>query len=191
MAARLGLRRGELIGLRWSDVDLEGAQLRVASQIQQIRGQSVRTSVKTRAGNRTLPLDHDLVAILRDHRRNQEEEQRLLGPAWQDHGLVFPSECGTPLSPRSLARQVDRLLAAAGLPRRRLHDLRHTAATLMLAAGVPMVDVSHMLGHSSAEVTARVYAHSLPEQRLRAVAAVTRLLDRADRGAGQGGASAC
>ena len=119
--------------------------------------------------------------MLRAHHSNQQEEQRLLGEAWCDHGLVFPSVQGTPLDVRSLARQIDALLAAAELPHKRIHDLRHTAATLMLAARVSLTNVSKILGHSNPEVTARVYAHSLEANRRHAIEAVARLLNEGKR----------
>jgi integrase len=126
-----------------------------------------------------MPLDTDLVQRFAAHRTVQDEERLLLGAGWQDHDLVFPSERGTPLGARSLARQVDALFRRAEIPHRRLHDLRHTAATLLLAAGVPIVDVSKLLGHSSPEVTARIYAHSFAANRRRAIEAVGRLLEEA------------
>lgn len=177
VALALGLRRGELIGLRWTDINFARSEMHISSQLQRADGTLQRTTPKP-GRTRVLPLDTGLVAILRAHWQNQQEERRLLGTAWKEHGLVFASEVGTPLSERSLDRQFQRALQRAKLPHKRLHDLRHTAATLMLSAGVPLIDVSKILGHASPEITARVYAHSLEEGRRRAVETVGRLLRR-------------
>ncbi|HSD76329.1 MAG TPA: site-specific integrase, partial [Solirubrobacteraceae bacterium] len=111
---------------------------------------------------RSVALDAATVAALREHRRAQLAERVALGPAWRDHGLVFCREDGTPIRPRTFSRTFDRLAAAAGLPAIRVHDLRHTWASLALAAGVHPKVVQERLGHASVAITLDVYSHAVP-----------------------------
>jgi integrase len=157
-----GLRRGELAGLRWVDVDLEAGSLQVVQQIVQLGYKTAVSEPKTARGVRTVALDPGTVGVLREHRRRQAEERLGWGGAWVDTGLVFTREDGSPLHPEYVTRHFQVLAKNAGLPRIRLHDLRHTAATLALAAGVEMVVVSRQLGHSSLSITADTYTHVLP-----------------------------
>ena len=154
-----GMRRGEAIGLRWEDVDLAGACLSVEQQITEVHGHSVVGTPKTKRGTRVVPIDADTVAMLRRHREMQEVEQTAWGPAWNDAGLVFTREDGRPLRPEYATRHFQALAERAGLPAIRLHDLRHTNASLALEAGVEMKVVSDRLGHSQISVTADLYTH--------------------------------
>jgi integrase len=140
----LGLRQGEALGLHWSDLDLDAGELRVDMS-------------KTRAGERTIPLVASTLHTLREHRKRQAEE-RLAGPAWHENDLVFTRTDGQPILARTLRSWFDRINAEAGVPRRRWHALRHSAAGRMLSAGVPMELVSVVLGHSGIAITADVYA---------------------------------
>jgi integrase len=153
-----GLRRGELCGLRWQDVDLDAPTINVAST----RVVAERVEVgepKTRAGVRVLALDADTGSALGSWRRRQLEERLGTGGAWVDHGLVFTDELGEPPHPETVTRWWREAVARAGLRPIRLHDARHTAATLMLRAGVPVKVVSQRLGHADVAVTMRVYQH--------------------------------
>jgi integrase len=141
----LGLRQGEALGLHWSDVDLEVGEIRV-------------DQAKTRAGERSLPLVASTLEALKEHRKRQAAERLEAGSRWQDHDLVFAKRNGTPFSDRTLLQWWHDLCAAAGIPRRRWHALRHSAAGRMLSAGVPMELVSVVLGHSGIAITADVYA---------------------------------
>lgn len=143
-----GLRRGELLGLKWEDIDLEQGSLRVRRQIARIDGEIVEAPLKTKNSYRTLPLAEGTVAIL------NEQKKKAGHSPW-----VFPSPTGSPLSPDSVLHMLHRVLDRAGLPRVRFHDLRHTFATLALQNGVDIKTVSGMLGHYSAGFTLDTYTH--------------------------------
>jgi len=162
LVAMTGLRRGEVIGLRWSDVDLEQGSLHVAQAAVQFGGRVVIGPPKTRSGRRLVPLDALTVQVLRDHQRRQQQDRRHWGPAWQDTGLVFTREDGSLLSPELVSRRFRHISQQAGLPVIRFHDLRHTSASLALAAGVAMKVVSDRLGHSTTGITADLYTHVSP-----------------------------
>ena len=143
-----GLRRGELLGLKWEDIDLERGDLRVRRQIARINGEVVEAPLKTKNAYRTLPLAEDTIGVLEAQRKKTGSSQ------W-----VFPSTTGGPISPDSVLHMLHRVLKRAGLPRVRFHDLRHTFATLALQNGVDIKTVSGMLGHFSAGFTLDTYAH--------------------------------
>jgi len=154
-----GLRLGEASGLRWSDVDLDGATLRVAQAVAWIPGKGCQiTTPKTARSRRVIALSQPAVQALRQHRLAQQEYRLRLGPMFEDHGLVFPSVIGTPLNPSNIYRAWKKITAEAGV-RMRFHDLRHASATLALAEGVNVRVVSDRLGHANANVTLSVYAH--------------------------------
>jgi integrase len=154
-----GMRRGEAIGLRWEDVDFAGRCLFVVQQITEVHGHSVVGTPKTKRGTRLVPIDDDTVAMLRRHQEAQGIERVAWGPAWNDAGLVFTHEDGRPLRPEYATRHFQALSHDAGLPVIRLHDLRHSNASLALEAGVEMKVVSERLGHSQISVTADLYTH--------------------------------
>ena len=143
-----GLRRGELLGLKWEDIDLERGDLRVKRQIARINGEVVEAPLKTKNAYRTLPLAADTIDVL-------EAQRKKAG----DSPWVFPGPTGGPISPDSVLHMLHRVLKRAGLPRVRFHDLRHTFATLALQNGVDVKTVSGMLGHFSAGFTLDTYAH--------------------------------
>lgn len=182
LALNLGMRQGEILGLSWEALDLNAGTLRVAQQLQRIKGaggsrEFVLQTTKTRAGERLLQLDDDMVALLRAHRQNQEEERDLRGPHWKNRlNLVFVTDTGAPIHFSDLVKQFKSALKKAKLPAIRFHDLRHTAATLMLADGVPLVTVSKILGHSSPAITATIYAHALDDQKASAIAGLAKRL---------------
>ena len=143
-----GLRRGELLGLKWEDIDLERGDLRVRRQVSRINGEVVEAPLKTKNAYRTLPLAEDTVSVLKEQRR------KVGNSPW-----VFPSPNGGPISPDSVLHMLHRVLKRAGLPKVRFHDLRHTFATLVLQNGVDVKTVSGMLGHFSAGFTLDTYVH--------------------------------
>jgi integrase len=156
----IGMRRGEVVGLRWEDADFDSAYLLVAQQKVDLGTHELLIGPpKTRSGQRTISLDPVTIAVLGRHRNEQSSARRAWGPAWHETGLVFTQEDGSVIRPDFLTRQVRRLVVRAGLPIIRLHDLRHTSASLALQVGVPMKAVSERLGHSSTAITAGLYTH--------------------------------
>jgi integrase len=171
----LGLRKGEVLGLRWRDLDWDKAELKINQQIQTIEGKTTVTSPKTKTSKRVLPVPPQLLALLRAHWNNQQEERRLLGVEWKEHGLIFPSEVGTPIGPRNLNRMYYDVREAAGLPGVKLHDLRHTCGTCLGDLGVPEMVIAALLGHSGGSITWR-YVHPTIGAMREAVEKLERLL---------------
>lgn len=160
----LGLRKGELLALRWEDVDLKAGSLRVRATVQRL-GKGVGLVVgtpKTARSRRTLPLPRVLVDTLTEHRAAQTREREAAGEAWHDVGLVFTTSRGTMIEPRNLNRFLDEAIARAGMRRIRFHDLRHTCASLLLAQGVSARVVMEVLGHTQLSMTTDLYGHVLP-----------------------------
>lgn len=179
VAVTTGMRLGELLGLTWEDVNLNSGELHVRRQLVWVRNtQPTLAEPKTDSGRRTIVLPPVAVAALREHRRRQLQERLLAGPAWQDRwNLVFTTPLGTPINPANLRnRTFYPLLEKAGLPRVRFHDLRHTVASLLLAAGTNVKAVQEQLGHSTARMTLDVYAHTLPGMRQQVAATLERLV---------------
>ncbi len=162
LASSTGMRRGEILGLRWSDLDLEASRLSVRQAVISVAYELQVADVKTGSSRRTIDLDARTVALLRNWQSKQLQEQVLLGVAYQDHGLVFARPDGAPLHPDFFSQTFERLVARSGLPAIRLHDLRHTHATILLKARVPVKVVSERLGHASPAFTMTVYQHVLP-----------------------------
>ncbi|MFY7069399.1 tyrosine-type recombinase/integrase [Nocardiopsis changdeensis] len=158
-----GLRRGEVVGLRWEDIDLIKGTVRIARQLQSNRGGLVELAPKSAASRRMLVLDHATTGVLRRHQWRQQQEAQTRGQEWDPRGYVFTVLRGGPLAPERLSRLFRKLNAESGLPPVRFHDLRHGAATLALAAGVELKVVQAMLGHASIVLTADTYASVLPE----------------------------
>lgn len=174
-----GMRRGELIGLRWSDVDVGRRRLSVARQRAKGGGRVSSGGPKTRRSRRVVDLDAVTVQVLVGWRRRQLEDERLpLGPEYEDHGLVFARPDGRGVYPDVVTKRMGRLVRAVGLPVLSPHGLRHTHATLLLAAGVHPKVVQERLGHASIAVTLDVYSHVAPGMQADAAAAVAALVDR-------------
>jgi integrase len=178
LAITCGLRQGELLGLRWEDVDLEGGGLTVRRQVQRSRDGSGMISGPTKnKKSRTIRLGRVAIEALKAHRDSQAEEVASAKGLWRDPNLVFASTIGTTLDPSNLVgRSFKPLLRRAGLPSIRFHDLRHACATLLFSEGVPVKVVQEVLGHSSVSVTMDVYSHILPDMQERAAAAMDDLL---------------
>jgi integrase len=155
-----GLRRGEAIGLRWADVDLDDGHLRVRQQIVQLGHRTLVGPPKSDRSVRTVTLDVATVAVLRLQRRRQAAQRLTAGPDWEDTGLVFTRPDGRALDPGYVTKRFVALAHATGnLPGIRLHDLRHTSASLGLASGETLKEVSDRLGHSGIGITADIYSH--------------------------------
>jgi integrase len=166
LALFLGLRRGELLGLRWEDMDLDGSKLEVVQTLQRVGGSLRLVPPKTEDSARTVPLPPVCVHALREHKKRQFSERSKAWPDWEDHGLVFTSRRGTPIEPDNLRRSWSEIRSKAGLGATRFHDLRHTCVTLLLDLGTPPHVVREIVGHSAIEVTMTIYAHvSLDEKR--------------------------
>jgi integrase len=161
----LGLRQGEILGMRWEDVDLETGIVRVAQALQRVDGRFVFVEPKSQHSRRTVPMPETVARSIRIHRSRQLEERLAAGARWQESNLVFTTPVGTPLDSRNVTRRFQATLERAGLPRLRFHDLRHTAASLMLAQGVSARAVMETLGHSQIGLTMDTYSHVLPSLR--------------------------
>jgi integrase len=166
--ALLGLRKGELLGLRWEDVDLEAGTLEVRQSLQRVSGELRMSPPKTRYSRRVIPLPDFWLEALRGHRTRQAEEKGV-AVEWINSGHVFTTGTGRPIDPRNLNRQFYRVREAAGLSAYRFHDLRHTAVSLLLDLGVPPHVVRETVGHSAIEVTMTIYAHASLEEKQKAL----------------------
>jgi len=170
---RTGLRRGEALGLRWADVDLEAKpgsypQARVVQQVISVGGQIQRGEPKTENGRRVVALDPTVVAALKAWRAQQAAERLAAGPAWAGDPEIFTREDGRVLDPGYVSKRFHRLASAAGLPVMRLHDTRHTNLSHLLAAGVPVADVSKLAGHADIRTTVNTYGHIQADDQLAA-----------------------
>lgn len=179
LAVTCGLRQGELLGLKWEDLDLERGVLQVRHQLQWVRAEGeerkgkkraepkwVLTEPKSAKSRRVVSLPAVAVAVLKKHKAAQAEERLRMGEVWQDLGFVFCTSIGTPESPSNLRkRSFVPLLEKAGLPRVRFHDLRHTCATVLLAQGVHPKLVQEQLGHSQISLTLDTYSHVMPDMK--------------------------
>jgi integrase len=168
-----GLRRGEALGLHWSSVDWTAGTVKVTHGVKRIQDRSslerrtrlVVGELKRARSRRTLFLTPQLVELLRRHRTRLAEERMTVGEAWQDNGLICPSELGTPLDPDHVSHAFSRLCGRAGRSHWHLHELRHSGASLMLAQGTDLYVVFKVLGHSSVAITKDVYGHLVEGQK--------------------------
>ena len=177
LALTLGMRQAEILGLSWQDVDLDAGTLRVRQTLQRIGNETHIKEPPTARSWCTLALSPSLVAALTAHKDRQVFERLMVGQRWHDSGLVFASITGTALEARNLTRGFKRQLAAAALPAQfRFYDLRHAAASLLVADGLPVTLVSAMLGHALTSTTLNNYAHVLPGADRFAADAMERLL---------------
>lgn len=176
LTATLGLRLGEATGLRWLDVDLDGAVLHLRKQVQRTPGGLILRDLKTAQSHSTVPLPAGCVAALVRHRRRQKEERLQAGRRWEERGQVFTTRTGGLLAPETVRGAYLTLLHGAGLPRLTFHELRHTAASMLVAQGVDQRTAADILRHSP-RMLAEVYTHSSASQRRAAVDALSTLLE--------------
>ena len=163
LAVTTGMRQMELLGLKWTDVDWIKQTIKVERQLVRPDGEGIQFApTKTKFGRRSVDLGSRAIEVLRRHYEHQHVVRMAAGEKWQEHGLIFTNSIGGPIHPRNLLRDFKILLRRAGLPVIRFHDLRHTAASLMLNHGTPILVVSRRLGHAKPSITLDVYGHLLP-----------------------------
>jgi len=168
----LGLRRGEALGLAWDDLDLDTGTLIARQALKREGGVLALGAVKTAGSRRAMNVPRPVVDTLRAHRRRQAEERLAAGSAWTDTGLVFRTTIGTPIDPANFRHYFTALCQRAGLGHWHPRELRHSAASLMLAQGVPLEVVSEILGYASIRMTKDVYGHIMAPQRQAAADAI-------------------
>ncbi len=166
-----GLRRGELLGLRWRDI--EGSMIQVRQTFVKVGGKLILSTPKTRKGYRTVALSPDVLEVLLLHRQRQEAEQAALGVYWPETDLVFTSEVGTLLNPDNLKRVRNNLMDKAQVPRVRLHDLRHLHASVAIKGGMDAKVLADRLGHSRASFTLDRYTHLFESQKAKSAVSLT------------------
>jgi integrase len=174
LAATTGMRRGEVLGLRWRDVDLEWGRASTRQTLVLVKSVPTWSEPKTAKSRRSVPLAAEVVTALRAHRA-QLEERLLLGPGYSERDLVFCRPDGEALHPATFTRSFERHVAAAGVPPLKFHGLRHTLATVALRAGEHPKVVSEILGHSSIAITLDLYSHATPSMQEEAAGRVARL----------------
>lgn len=182
LALMTGMRRGELMGLKWEDVDLEKRRLTVRNNLVEVQGEGVAgktqqgkatvssrravlSTPKTKNSRRTIVLSPGTVSKLQEHKARQDIEKAAAAEAWHEQGFVFANPLGHPTNPDVLSNAYDCLVKRSGIRRIRFHDLRHTAASLMISRGIPPKTVSERLGHADVAFTLRTYTHLYDEQR--------------------------
>ncbi len=166
VAVACGLRQGETLGLSWSDIDFEGGKMHIRQQLQRDEFKKLSlTDLKTEGSVREIELPQICISALRIHQSRQISERQLAGNRWVETGLVFTTTVGTGVDQRNLLRRYYAVVKASGLRRIRFHDLRHTAATLLLAMGLSMNAVSKILGHSDIRTTMNIYGGVLSEEK--------------------------
>ncbi|MFJ5139025.1 tyrosine-type recombinase/integrase [Streptomyces sp. NPDC088707] len=183
LALRTGLRKGELLGLPWEDLDLTTGTASIRRSLQRTRtGGLTHLPTKTRASERRIALPTECLHSLKEHKQQQDKERGTAGSAWQDSGLVFTTPTGRPLDPANLTRSFRSFLDQAGLRRIRFHDLRHSTATLLLEQGIDLVVIKELFGHAHIGVTAGVYAHVRLRLQRQAIETLSNTLGSADDG---------
>ncbi len=174
LAAHTGMRRGELLGLRWCDLDLDAGRVSVRQALVSVGYETAISDVKTGTSRRTIDIDEGVVQVLRDWYKARIEERVGVEPAADD--LVFVKADGTSMHPDIFSQLFDRTVARIDVPAISLHDLRHTHATLLLKAGVHVKVVSERLGHANVAFTMNVYQHVLPGMQAAAADAFSKLI---------------
>jgi integrase len=173
LAATTGMREAEMLGLTWDDIDLDAGTIRVRSTLQRVDGEWKLLDPKTEKSKRDVALPPVTVAALREHRIRQLAEQAKAGKLGKS-GLVFTTERGHPIHGSNLTKVLYAHLERLGLPKVTVHDLRHSAATVLYAAGIPLESIADMLGHSTTRVTADLYRHRVEDMQRGAAEAMER-----------------
>ncbi len=178
LALSTGMREGELLGLRWQDIDFDRRVLHVRMNVQETEGRYIVAETKTTYSRRMIGLTRAACDALQAHKERQDLEREVMGHKWSDLDMAFPNGFGTVMIPHNITkRSFKRHLVKAGLSRDiHFHDLRHTAATLLLSSGVNVKVVSEMLGHADVSITLRIYAHVLPHMQQSAITTMEGLI---------------
>jgi integrase len=162
LALTTGMRKGEILGLMWTDVDWEKSILRIERQLQPVSYEGgALVPTKTRSGRRHIMVGKGALALLKEHRERQEMQKAVAGNRWQEHGMIFTTSIGTYIDQTKVSRAFKRILREAGLPDIRFHDLRHTSISILLDNGTPVNTVQSRAGHSKASVTTDIYGHAM------------------------------
>jgi integrase len=162
LALTTGMRKGEILGLKWSDVDWEKSMLRVERQLQPVSfNGGALAPTKTKSGRRQIKLGKGLLAMLELHRQRQETQKLRAGNRWKENGMIFTTSIGTFIDQTKVSREFKRILREADLPDIRFHDLRHTSLSFLLDRGTPVNTVQNRAGHSKASITTDIYGHSM------------------------------
>ena len=165
LAIYTGMRRGEILGIKWSDIDLVNKTIHVQRSLAYISKKGyILTSTKTRNSNRIVPISEMVVKVLMNYRTQQEMHKAQLDELYQDEDLVICTETGTKQDPRNVLRALKRLITTSGVTQIRFHDFRHTHASILISKGVDVVKVSKRLGHANAKITLETYAHLVPNE---------------------------
>jgi integrase len=163
LAVHTGMRQGELLALRWQDVDMENTVVSVRRTLTRSGGRVAFGEPKTKKSRRSIRLTPQAVEALRSHLKRQLRDMEILGDRYRDQGLIFTTDTGAPINPSNLRqRSFASLLKRSGLPHMRFHDLRHTCATLLLSRGVHPKFVQELLGHATIAITLDTYSHVMP-----------------------------
>lgn len=160
LAVTTGMRQGELLGIKWQDINWKAGIIYIKRQLQRLSGQGfIFNEPKSRTGIRSIKVGESTLQQLRGHLERQKSEKAFAGDRWMENDLVFPTSLGTPMDGQNLLKDFFRTLEQANLPKMRFHDLRHTAASIMLNRGIPVIVVSKILGHSKPSITLDIYGH--------------------------------
>jgi integrase len=185
LALRTGMRQAELMGLMWADLHWTRGDLFVRRQAQRLdKGSWHFAEPKTKHGTRTIRLFEGTLQVLREHQFRQQYTRAIAGERWQEMDLIFTSNAGTPIDRSNMRLDFNRVIQEAGLPKIRFHDLRHTAASLMLNHNIPVIVVSRILGHSTPSITLDIYGHLYTEMQDEAARLMDELLTPAQGGYG-------
>lgn len=175
LAAMTGMRRGELLGLRWADIDFDARRVSVRQALISVAYVLTITTPKSHSA-RVIDIDPETVEVLRRHRKLQDSEREVAGAEFQERGTLFGKANGAPIHPDIVSQTFDKRVQCSGIGRIRFHDLRHTHATIGLGAGVPVKVMSERLGHSTPAFTLQQYAHVIPGMQAEAAEAIARLV---------------
>jgi integrase len=178
LALTTSIRKGEILGLMWTDVDWEKHTLRVERQLQPVSFKTgALVPTKTKAGRRAILIGPGTMALLKEHREKQERQRLLAGDRWQEHGMIFTTSIGTYIDQTKVSRAFKDVLKKAGLPEIRFHDLRHTSISILLENGTLVNTVQSRAGHSKASVTTDIYGRTLARSQQEAAQLIEQIID--------------